>query len=224
MLWYLFATTIPTVSTIVTRFATGITGLICQSSYLWHLPLLGPKSNNSQRRDKILRFLLRPEFGQFSPHSGVMSLLNYTLNLERRKKSSGEIPKSSGDGAPKLQISVPFRGQTLPDLEIWQSIPEAEGKWSWSLKLCLQVLESSHIAYYMLLLSVCWRSNKGEGEPDIKNLQGEDDPLSLSLSLSLSMSLCLSLSLTHLQLVATMLFSGLLTSPSFTNFIRQQDF
>ena len=39
--------------------------------------------------DKILRFFPRPEIGQFSPHIGAISLLNYTENLEE-KKSTGE--------------------------------------------------------------------------------------------------------------------------------------
>ena len=52
--------------------------------------------------------------GQFCPHFGAISLLNYTVNLEKREKTSTRenSKKSSGDGAPKLQISVPCRGRT----------------------------------------------------------------------------------------------------------------
>ena len=46
-----------------------------------------PKSGPSQRRDRILRFFLRPEIGQFSTHSGAISLQNYTENLEKLEKS-----------------------------------------------------------------------------------------------------------------------------------------
>ena len=47
--------------------------------------------------------------------------LNYTVNQEKReKKSTGEKSKeSSGDGAPKLQISVPCRRRTCPD---WKTV------------------------------------------------------------------------------------------------------
>ena len=66
------------------------------------------KTMDSHRRDGILRFFLRLEIGQFSPHFGASSLLNCTVNLEKREKSTGENSKrSSGDGAPKLKISVP---------------------------------------------------------------------------------------------------------------------
>ena len=48
------------------------------------------KYHDSHRRDRILRFFLHPEIGQFSPHFGAISFLNYTENLEKRKKSTGE--------------------------------------------------------------------------------------------------------------------------------------
>ena len=39
------------------------------------------------RRDRILYFFLRPEIGQFSPHFGSISLLNYTEDpLEKIQK------------------------------------------------------------------------------------------------------------------------------------------
>ena len=40
----------------------------------------------TDRRDKILRFFLCLEIGQFSPHLGAISLFNYTEDLERREK------------------------------------------------------------------------------------------------------------------------------------------
>ena len=61
-------------------------------------------------------FFLQPEIGQFSPRYWAISLPNHTVNLEKREKNPlEEISKSSGDGAPKLQISVPCRGRTRPD-------------------------------------------------------------------------------------------------------------
>ena len=50
---------------------------------------------------------------------GAISLLNYTVvNLEKREKNVHWRKKfkiSSGDGAPKLQISVPCRGRTCTE-------------------------------------------------------------------------------------------------------------
>ena len=54
------------------------------------------KKHDSQRRDRILRFLLRPEIGQFSPHFGAISFLCYTINLE-----SGENSKNPVETAPR---------------------------------------------------------------------------------------------------------------------------
>ena len=67
-------------------------------------------------QDSALLFSAR-ESGKISPHFGAISSLNHKVNLEKsEKKSTGENSKrSSGDGAPKLQISVPFRGRTRPD-------------------------------------------------------------------------------------------------------------
>ena len=64
------------------------------------------------RREKILRVFLRPEIGQFSPHFGGISLPSYT---EKPGEKGRKVQKSSGDGAPKLQISVPCRGRTRPE-------------------------------------------------------------------------------------------------------------
>ena len=55
--------------------------------------------------DKILRIFFRPEIGPFSPHFGAISLVHYTKNPgERGKIHWREFKKSSGDGAPKLQM------------------------------------------------------------------------------------------------------------------------
>ena len=77
------------------------------------------KNNASQRRDMILRFFLRPEIGQMSPHFGAISL-SHTVNLEKRERFRWrKFKKSSGDGALKLQISVPCRGRTRPEHHIY---------------------------------------------------------------------------------------------------------
>ena len=53
------------------------------------------------------------DFSLLSPDFGGLFLLNYTENLEKKQKIQWRA--SSGDGAPKLQISVPCRGRTCPD-------------------------------------------------------------------------------------------------------------
>ena len=75
------------------------------------------KSMTARNVTGFYAFLLRPEIGQFSPHLGPISLLNYTVNLKKREKIHWRKlkKKSSGDGAPKLQIFVPCRGRTRPD-------------------------------------------------------------------------------------------------------------
>ena len=55
------------------------------------------------------------DFLLLSPDFGGLVLLNYTENLEKKQKIQWRA--SSGDGAPKVQISVPCRGRTCPD---WQ--------------------------------------------------------------------------------------------------------
>ena len=57
------------------------------------------------RNDKILRGFLHPEIGRFLHIFGAISLPYYTENLERKDKNPLEKKKSSGDCAPKLQIS-----------------------------------------------------------------------------------------------------------------------
>ena len=72
--------------------------------------------HDSQRRD-ICAFFLRLEIEQISPRFVAISLLNDTEAWRKRQISTGEIKKkSSGDSAPKLQISVPSRGRTRPKL------------------------------------------------------------------------------------------------------------
>ena len=58
---------------------------------------------------------------------GAIALLNYTENLEKREKSTGEkSKKSSGETSPKLQISVPCLGRTCPDKIHPKSSPETK--------------------------------------------------------------------------------------------------
>ena len=54
------------------------------------------------------------DFSLLSPDFRGLVLLNYTENLEKKQKIQWRA--SSGDGAPKLQISVPCRGRTCPEL------------------------------------------------------------------------------------------------------------
>ena len=57
------------------------------SEFTWKFCQLGRKNHDSQRCDRILRFFLRPEIGQLSPHFGVISLLHYTENLEKMEQN-----------------------------------------------------------------------------------------------------------------------------------------
>ena len=52
-------------------------------------------------------------FSLLSPDFRGLVLLNYTENLEKKQKIQWRA--SSGDGTPKLQISVPCRGRTCPE-------------------------------------------------------------------------------------------------------------
>ena len=83
------------------------------SIFLGRLKPSGPKKHDSQRRDRILHFFLRPiKSGNFLHIPGAISLLTCTVkNLENRKKSTGD-----GDGTPKLQISVACRVRTRPEI------------------------------------------------------------------------------------------------------------
>ena len=50
---------------------------------------------------------------------GAVSLPNCTEKLEKKDKIHWrKFKKSSGDGAPKLEISVPCRGRTCPDFRL----------------------------------------------------------------------------------------------------------
>ena len=77
----------------------------------------------NQRRDRILRFFSTRELGNF-----LHILGRFLTNLHRKpgerlaKHPLGKIIPS-GDGAPNLQISVPCRGRTRPDMlsTIWNS-------------------------------------------------------------------------------------------------------
>ena len=53
------------------------------------------------------------DFSLLSPDFRGLVLLNYTESLEKKQKIQWRA--SSGDGAPKLQISVPCRGRTCPE-------------------------------------------------------------------------------------------------------------
>ena len=105
------------------RDGSPLTALCPSSSFFLvvrpHHQLIGTekkKKRDSHRRDRILRFFLRPEIVQFSPHFGAMSILNYTVNQEKRgKKSIGEFKKIQWRRAPQLQISVLCRGRKCPD-------------------------------------------------------------------------------------------------------------
>ena len=61
--------------------------------------LIGTEKTMTAWHDRNLRFFLRPECGQFSPHFGAISSLNYTVSLEKREKNIHwrKFEKSSGD-------------------------------------------------------------------------------------------------------------------------------
>ena len=56
------------------------------------------------------------DFSLLSPDFRGLVLLDYTENLEKKRKIQWRA--SSGDGAPKLQISVPCRGRTCPEWKL----------------------------------------------------------------------------------------------------------
>ena len=103
----------------------------------------GQENHDSHRRDRILRFFLRPEIGQFFPHFGAISLLNYTVNLEKRENNPLEnAKKSSGDGAPKSQISVPCRGWTCPDVSrVPKTSLRLEFEIFWAQSFCRRAIQ-----------------------------------------------------------------------------------
>ena len=90
----------------------------CQgvSTYFRNSSFSGPKSHDSQRRDRILRIFLCPRSVNSIHLWGVILTKLYRKPEEERTKATGENKRnSSGDGAPKLQISVFCRSRTCPD-------------------------------------------------------------------------------------------------------------
>ena len=75
----------------------------------------GPENHDSQRRDRILRPFLRPEIGQFSPHFGMISLPNYTENLEKNEKHPLEkIQKIQWRRRPEIADFCPLSWSNAP--------------------------------------------------------------------------------------------------------------
>ena len=86
--------------------------------------LLGPvlldrdrENHDNQRHDTILRFLSARRSDKFLHIFGG----DFLTKVHRKPGERGKIPLEkiqnlSEDGAPKLQISVPCRGRTCPEL------------------------------------------------------------------------------------------------------------
>ena len=72
------------------------------------------KRHDSQRHDRILRFSLRPEIGQVSPHFGAICLLNCDLlaklhrKLGEKGKNTGETQKSQWRRHPEIADFCPL--------------------------------------------------------------------------------------------------------------------
>ena len=77
-------------------------------------PSSGPKKPWQPQTWQDLTRFSPLDFSLLSPDFRGLVLLNYTENLEKKQKIQWRA--SNGDGAPKLQISVPCRGRTCPDL------------------------------------------------------------------------------------------------------------
>ena len=76
-------------------------------------PLRTEKHLDSQRRDRILRFFLRPEIGPFPPHFGAISLL--TKNMEKRCKHPREkIQKIQWRRRPEIADLCPLSSSNVP--------------------------------------------------------------------------------------------------------------
>ena len=75
----------------------------------------GRKNHDSRRRDRIWHDFLHWTFRYFLQILGGLVLINCTYILETKQKIQWRA--SNGDGAPKLQISVPCRGRTCPDFK-----------------------------------------------------------------------------------------------------------
>ena len=82
-------------------------------SHLYRLPHSGPKKPWQPQTWQDLTRFSPLDFSLLSPDFRALVLLNYAENLEKKQKIQWRA--SSGDGAPKLQISVPCRGRTCPD-------------------------------------------------------------------------------------------------------------
>ena len=71
-------------------FSFGAIRVLVFLGLLWPRKFLGvfrdQESHDSQRRDRILRSFVPPEIRQNCPHFGAVSLLSYTINLEKREK------------------------------------------------------------------------------------------------------------------------------------------
>ena len=71
--------------------------------------------NTMTRCYRILHDSLCPRSALFSPDVEATVLQNLQGKLETRESPLETVQKSSGDGAPNLQISAPHRGQTCLD-------------------------------------------------------------------------------------------------------------
>ena len=80
------------------------------------LHLRDPENHDSQRRDKDLRIFLHTQINHFPTFGGDFPTKQDRKPGEKKKVHLRHFKQSSGDGAPKLQISVPCRGRTCPDV------------------------------------------------------------------------------------------------------------
>ena len=80
----------------------------------------GPKKPWQPQTWQDLTWFSLLDFSLLSPDFKGLVLLNCTYMLEKKQKIQWRV--SSGDGAPKLQISVPCRGRTCPDPKICHQI------------------------------------------------------------------------------------------------------
>ena len=112
-----------------------------------------------------------------SPDFRGLVLLNYTENLEKKQKIQWRA--SSGDGAPKLQISVPCRGRTCPEkLDLFErpllKRPFFHHRWklprswkTWDPGRWLRFLGGHELSSFLT-----WTPSRGEPLP-----HGKDRPL-----------------------------------------------
>ena len=88
------------------------------------------KNHDSQRRDRIPRFFLHPEIGQFSPHLGPISLLNCTENLER-KAQWRKLKKSKRRNVPEIADFCPLS---------WSNVSWPKNGFTWTFSKSLREL------------------------------------------------------------------------------------